>query len=443
MAVDLERRIGDYDLVERIAQTPTCKVYKARRPDGTMVALKLAEKGQEQKLIAESAVLESLNHPNITRFVESHHDSESTYLITFLYPKSVRKLINEERKLEPLRAVKLTKDVLGALVYAHDKEIAHRDLKPDNILLNNAAMAVICDFGTAAEKPLKHTLTTGKAEGTLDYQAPEQRTRQGDSRSDMYAVGVILYELLTSKVPDRKYKPASQIVSSPILLDSLIDRCLDEDPDKRPTAQEGLDLLNTLGEPSEHEITRLLEQNASLKRQLADRKYSLKPRAIAAITGAAFLTGLFIGYSLTKTAQISADAAATYSSYSDPDSWYTITPGESVDTLHFPIGLDPVAGQTRSIPIKKNASTLLRRIFETAEANDRKHGRITNEHGEKRISYTPWHIEEMLDALGAPAAIMSNKCNEAYEGVLRGEGFGFIQSIGKKYSTERSASQQR
>jgi serine/threonine-protein kinase len=116
----------------------------------------------------------------------------------------LRKILDEEHKLPPERAVHLALRILDALEYIHSRGVAHRDLKPENVMVDNGDNIKLIDFGIAASAKSRR-LTFAKLSqtmGTPDYISPEQvKGKRGDARSDLYALGVMLYEMLTGKVP--------------------------------------------------------------------------------------------------------------------------------------------------------------------------------------------------------------------------------------------------
>ncbi len=197
--------------------------------------------------------MNTLRHPAIQRGLESGTYNRTPYLVTELVDgKSLRVVIDERGAFPPDEAVALFKKIADGIAYCHVNDVVHRDLKPENILIRSDGQPVILDFGLALVKG-GHRVTyanlTGAA-GTPDYMAPEQiEGQRGDVRTDLYALGTILYELLTGQPPfhgDNPMVVMSQHLNAPIprldklrpgiispQLAAVVTRSLQRDPDKR------------------------------------------------------------------------------------------------------------------------------------------------------------------------------------------------------------------
>ncbi len=155
----------------------------------------------------ESRLAASIEHPNVIPVYEAGEADELLYLIMRYVPGTdLRQLIDDEGTLEPGRAARIVAQVADALAAAHGRGLVHRDVKPANVLLAGKGVAdhaYLTDFGIAREVQATGGLTkTGMVVGTLDYIAPERiQDGPGDGRSDVYALGCVLYETLTGSVP--------------------------------------------------------------------------------------------------------------------------------------------------------------------------------------------------------------------------------------------------
>ena len=203
-------------------------VFKAiRDADESYVAIKVISPQFSQspdfmtRFEREAKLMLAFDHPHILKVYHYGTVGNTTYLqMDLLEGGSLGDLL--DRGALPLdHATELLQQISDALDYAHEKGVVHRDLKPDNVLLNNSGNAFLTDFGIAKWKEETAGLTlTGMVVGTPSYMAPEQwRTEPVDARTDVYALGVMTFELLTGRVPF--------IASTPF---SLMYRHLDEPP---------------------------------------------------------------------------------------------------------------------------------------------------------------------------------------------------------------------
>lgn len=212
---------GRYEIAERLGEGGVGFVYRAKDAKlGRQVAIKMLQQHAadlpewRQRFEREAKVLSALDHPNIVTVTDSGIDNDLPYLVMeLLQGKTLADLIDEGPLLPAPRALDLARQLLRGLAFAHGKGIVHRDLKPANVFLqvlpDQADHVTLLDFGMA--KFLEDSSSRGVADnltregtifGTPSYMSPEQgRAEPVDASSDVYAAGVILFELLTGRTP--------------------------------------------------------------------------------------------------------------------------------------------------------------------------------------------------------------------------------------------------
>jgi serine/threonine protein kinase len=236
--------IDGFDIIRELASGGMGTVYEAgqRRPD-RLVALKLLKhpavsRSAMRRFEFETQALAQLEHPGIARiFHAGTHDDGSGGVPYFVMElvRDARDITQHcnEKQLSHRQRLRLFADVCDAVHYGHQKRIIHRDLKPSNILVNADGQAKIIDFGVALSTDSDLTATTltdaGHIIGTLAYMSPEQctaSTSQIDTTTDVYALGVVLYELLCDRLPyDIEGKAHTQVA-----------RTIEEQPPTPPSA---------------------------------------------------------------------------------------------------------------------------------------------------------------------------------------------------------------
>lgn len=206
---------GRYQVRSRIARGGMATVYLAtdQRLD-RLVAVKimhghLADDSQfKERFIQEARSAARLAHPNVVNVFDQGQDAESAYLVMEYLPGiTLRDLLHEYGALTPEQTMDITEAVLGGLAAAHKAGIVHRDLKPENVLLADDGRIKIGDFGLA--RAASANTATGQALlGTIAYLSPELVTRGiADTRSDIYAVGIMMFEMLTGEQPFKGEQP--------------------------------------------------------------------------------------------------------------------------------------------------------------------------------------------------------------------------------------------
>jgi serine/threonine protein kinase len=234
------------EIVEFIGRGGMGAVYKARQPQlERLAALKVLplRSDHDQTFAArfsrEAKALARLNHPNIVSIYDSgQRDGMYYFLMEYVDGVNLRQLERSSRPT-PDEALAIIPPICEALEYAHRQGIVHRDVKPENILVDTQRRVKIADFGIAKlldVPPGDRTLTgCQQVVGTPHYMAPEQVERPGsvDHRADIYSLGVVFYELLTGELPLGKFPPPSQQVRLDSRLDAVVMRALEKEPSRR------------------------------------------------------------------------------------------------------------------------------------------------------------------------------------------------------------------
>ena len=206
---------GRYQVRSRIARGGMATVYLAtdlrleRRVAIKVMHGHLADdESFKQRFIQEARSAARLAHPNVVNVFDQGQDADSAYLVMEYLPGiTLRDLLQEYGSLTPEQTLDISEAVLSGLAAAHKAGIVHRDLKPENVLLADDGRIKIGDFGLA-RAATANTATGAALLGTVAYLSPELVTRGiADTRSDIYAVGIMMYEMLTGEQPFRGEQP--------------------------------------------------------------------------------------------------------------------------------------------------------------------------------------------------------------------------------------------
>ncbi|MBI2901425.1 MAG: serine/threonine protein kinase [Planctomycetes bacterium] len=233
-------------------------VFKARQAQtGRLVALKVLRPSWDPEFSVrferEARTLASLSHPSIVACVDFGECAGAFFLATEFVDGSTLREILKAGRMPPGAAVTLMAQVLDALAFAHSHGVIHRDVKPENILVDRGGRVKVADFGLAkAAGPGILATSTGEVLGTTQYMSPEQGLdpRSVDPRADLFSVGVVLYELLTGERPEFPPEPPSAKARVPRRLDPAVLQALARDPAARwPDAEAFKEALTRATQP--------------------------------------------------------------------------------------------------------------------------------------------------------------------------------------------------
>ncbi len=253
---ELAQKLPQLEILELLGRGGMGAVYKARQKHlDRVVALKILppKVGQEPSFAArferEAKALAKLTHPNIVTLYEfGQADGLFYFLMEYVDGVNLRQLLANGR-VSPREALAIVPQICDALQFAHDQGIVHRDIKPENILLDRRGHVKVADFGLAkiiepesagADKPVSSDMEAAQPGptgimGTPNYMAPEQVEHPADvdHRADIYALGVVFYQMLTGELPGKSLEAPSTKVHIDVRLDEVVLRALEKKPELR------------------------------------------------------------------------------------------------------------------------------------------------------------------------------------------------------------------
>jgi len=226
--LEVGETLDHYRLDAEVARGGMSTLYKATDlRDGRRVAVKVPHPEMEadpvliERFRREEEIGQELDHPGIVKTFDGEERSRRYMVIEWVDGRLLRSVMNEQRKLPIDRALKLTLAICDALDTVHKHGVVHRDLKPENVMVDANDNIKLIDFGIAMKEDARritHTSVT-PALGTPDYISPEQvKGQRGDQRSDIYALGAMLYEMLTGQPPFTGPNPLA-VMNERLLID--------------------------------------------------------------------------------------------------------------------------------------------------------------------------------------------------------------------------------
>ncbi|MGO9336071.1 MAG: serine/threonine-protein kinase [Terracidiphilus sp.] len=250
--------LDHYRLERLVARTGMATLFKATdMRDGRPVAIKVPHPEMEadpvlvERFCREQEIGQELDHPGVVKTFDGEERSRLYMVIEWVDGRLLRAILNEERKLPIERAINFALQILDALDTMHKHGVVHRDLKPENIMVDAEDRIKLIDFGIALREDARRLTFVDMTAtlGTPDYISPEQvKGQRGDQRSDIYSLGVMLYEMLTGEPPFTGPNPLA-VMNERVLhdpeparrrrpeispeLNEILNRALERDPRRR------------------------------------------------------------------------------------------------------------------------------------------------------------------------------------------------------------------
>jgi eukaryotic-like serine/threonine-protein kinase len=309
-----------YEVVRRVGVGGMADVYLAEDTQlGREVALKILhpqyadDEGFVERFRREALSAAKLQHPNIVQIYDSGKEGDFNFIVMeYVEGRSLKDYLSEEGPLEIRDATRIAGEVLTALAYAHRSGLVHRDIKPGNILLSNDGKVQVTDFGIARAEAGSTMTQTGTILGTAYYLSPEQA--QGlplDGRSDIYSLGVVLYEMLSGRRPfegdspvsiaykhvrENPRPPSNYRQDIPRPLEAIVLNSLAKRPEDRYSSaalmrrdleafMTGKEVTATLKVPAAHDSTQVIRAVGVLERQAQARPGWLIALALMLLAG--------------------------------------------------------------------------------------------------------------------------------------------------------------
>ena len=327
------KRIDKYEIIEEIGRGGMAVVYKGLHPFlDRYVAIKVlprhfaVDKEFIERFKREAKITISLVHPNIVKVYDAEMWKDIYYIVMqYVEGTTVKELIEEERKHNGIididKSIDIIKQISSALSYAHKRGVIHRDIKPSNILIESeSGTAYIADFGIAkAVSETKRLTVTGASIGTPEYMSPEQFKGEAvDSRSDIYSLGTVFYEMLTGRIAFEgdtplgvAYKQVHSAPKNPRIynpkihpsLEKIVQKMMAKDKEKRYQSCD--ELINDIILLEEKQYDKISANSFEEELEEEEGKGFITIRSVPP-DAKAYIDGTYIGNTPTEKKEVSA-----------------------------------------------------------------------------------------------------------------------------------------
>lgn len=300
---ELASHFPQLDIRELAGHGGMSAVYRAHHTTlGRMVALKVLPKeiadthGGAERFQREAQTLAKLSHPNVVEVYDAGQSGPWCYIVMeFVQGPNLRQLLGDSR-LASADVFDIVSGICDALQYAHDQGVVHRDVKPENVLIDADGCVKLVDFGLAKLMNPPRSVTavtrTHQVMGTPHYLAPEQveTPTDVDHRADLYSLGVMMYEMLTGELPLGHFEPPSQRIGSDPALDAVVLKALSKDPPRR--YQQARDLQAGMRSPRVAKPSAAATRGRPLWQRIVNELFLSTCSLVAAFLGFVMLVGM-------------------------------------------------------------------------------------------------------------------------------------------------------
>jgi len=346
---------GRYELKEVVGHGGMSTVYKAH--DSLLernVALKVLHQqyNEDEEFVErfkrEARSVAQLQHPNIVTVIDRGEEDGRQYIVfEYIDGENLKELVVRKGRLDVRTALEIALEIARGLSFAHESGLVHRDVKPQNVLLNGDGGAKVTDFGIARSLEVERSMTqTGTVLGTSNYIAPEQAGgKPVDAHTDVYSLGIVLYEMLTGELPfpgdnfvavamKHIQEPSPSVLDTrgdvPLRVAEMIDRALEKDPEQRfPTMDAFADEieanLDELDRGEDGAVTMVVPTAQRLKPRTPRRRAVSRLPLLIGLLGALAIAGVVVGLLTLRGdpqsppvgAQLSIAGVGAYDPYGD------------------------------------------------------------------------------------------------------------------------------